>query len=58
MGHRLAMASGGGTAAQRKEARVAATEAVDDEWKNGFYIVTGMSIELRDKVTRAIKLKG
>lgn len=50
--------SGGGTAAQRQLARQAETAATDEEWRNGFYIITGMSSDLRSKVTQAIKAKG
>ena len=47
----------GGTPQQRDAARLAATAAVDSEWKNGFYIVTGLSSDLRDKILQAIKAK-
>lgn len=48
----------GGTHNEKQSARIQATQLVDDEWKNGFYIVTGMSMELRDKINKAIKAKG
>lgn len=48
----------GGTATERSQARLAATATVDSEWQNGFYIVTGMTADLRDKVVAAIKAKG
>lgn len=45
----------GGNKAQREvEARVA-TQAVDAEWRNGFYIVTGMSLDLRNSIQTAIR---
>lgn len=47
----------GGTRPQREQARLAATNAVDAEWRNGFYIVTGMSLDLRTAVRDAIKAK-
>lgn len=47
----------GGTSQDRKEARVAATANVDDEWKNGFYIITGILPALREKISQAIKAK-
>ncbi len=49
--------SGGGSPEQKKQARLTATTAVDDEWKNGFYIVTGMPLDLRNQVSQAIKSK-
>jgi hypothetical protein len=42
---------GGGTAATR----TAATAALDEAWRNGFYLVTGMTVELREQVRTAIK---
>lgn len=48
----------GGTPQQREAARLAATTAVDSEWKNGFYIITGMAPELREQISQAIKAKG
>ena len=45
----------GGTRAERDAARIQATEAVDAEWRNGFYIITGMSLDLRNQVVAAIK---
>ena len=47
----------GGTQSEKSQARISATRAVDDEWKNGFYIVTGMSLDLRNAVNTAIKAK-
>lgn len=48
----------GGTKAQRDQERLDATAAIDAQWRNGFYIVTGMTAGLRDLVTQAIKAKG
>jgi len=45
----------GGAPADRRAAQQAATAAVDAEWRNGFYIVTGMSADLRAEVTQAIR---
>ncbi|MFK2893205.1 hypothetical protein ISS98_18830 [Dyella flagellata] len=46
----------GGTPAQKDQARLAHTrDNVDPEWRNGFYIVTGMDLDLRNKINRAIK---
>ena len=47
----------GGTKIEKDQARISATSAVDDEWKNGFYIVTGMSLDLRNAISTAIKAK-
>ena len=35
--------------------RVAQTEAVDAQWRNGFYLVTGMSIDLRNSIRDALQ---
>jgi hypothetical protein len=47
----------GGNQVERHQARIAATAGVDDQWRNGFYIITGVSLELREKISRAIKAK-
>lgn len=47
----------GGSQAQKNQARLDATAQEDAEWRNGFYIVTGMSTELRDQISTAIKAK-
>ena len=47
----------GGTRSERIQAQLQATAAIDEEWRNGFYIITGMLPELRDQVSRAIKAK-
>jgi guanyl-specific ribonuclease Sa len=47
----------GGTPSQRTAAQIQATQAVDPEWRNGFYLVTGMSVDLRNQVEAAIKAK-
>lgn len=48
---------GGATKAERETERLAATGSVDTEWRNGFYIVTGMSLDLRNDINKAIKAK-
>ena len=48
----------GGSPAAKDAARLAATAAVDAEWQNGFYIVTGLSPGLKDQISKAIKAKG
>jgi guanyl-specific ribonuclease Sa len=45
----------GGTAVQRQAAAVTATQALDAEWRNGFYVVTGMSLDLRNSIRDAIR---
>ena len=47
----------GGTRDEKNAARVTATSAVDAEWRNGFYIVTGMTLDLRNNINAAIKAK-
>jgi len=47
----------GGTKEQRAVARASATATVDEQWRNGFYIITGMQPDLREKVSKAIKAK-
>ena len=47
----------GGTKSEKDVARVTATSAVDADWRNGFYIVTGMTLDLRSAVNTAIKRK-
>ncbi len=39
-------------------AQAAATAAVDPEWQNGFYVITGMMPALKQRVTEAIKALG
>jgi guanyl-specific ribonuclease Sa len=48
----------GGSPVQKDQARLSATAAVDEQWRNGFYIVTGMSLDLREQVSTAIKALG
>lgn len=45
----------GGSKADREAAAKAATDALDAEWRNGFYLVTGMTVDLREQVRVAIK---
>lgn len=47
----------GGTPDERNSARIDMTNQQAPEWRNGFYIVTGMPPPLRDAVTQAIKGK-
>jgi hypothetical protein len=37
------------------EERVAATAALDAEWRNGFYIITGMTIEFRNQIKASLR---
>ena len=47
---------GGASQAERNLARITRTSAVvDPEWRNGFYIITGMSLDLRNDISKAIK---
>jgi ribonuclease T1 len=45
----------GGNKTQREAQAQVATQALDAEWRNGFYIVTGMSLDLRNKIQAAIR---
>lgn len=45
----------GGNKAQRETAAKLATQGLDAEWRNGFYIVTGMSLDLRNEIQTAIR---
>lgn len=45
----------GGSPQDRASARMNATTAIDSEWRNGFYIITGMPPELRNEIWQAIK---
>lgn len=45
----------GGSADARRDAQRQATAQLDAEWRNGFYIITGMSLDLRNAVATAIK---
>jgi len=47
----------GGTRDERNQARLDATASIDSEWRNGFYIVTGMGLDLRNAGVTAIKAK-
>lgn len=47
----------GGSPVDRDAARVADTAAIDAAFRNGFYIVTGMTADLRAQVVEAIKKK-
>lgn len=46
---------GAASAADRAALQKAATAAIDAEWRNGFYIITGMTSDLRAQVVHAIK---
>jgi ribonuclease T1 len=45
----------GGNKVQREAAAEAATAALDADWRNGFYIVTGMTADVRNAVQTAIR---
>jgi ribonuclease T1 len=45
----------GGDKAQRQAAVKLQTQREDPEWRNGFYIVTGMSLDLRNQIQAAIR---
>lgn len=47
----------GGTVSERQQARLAATASEDMEWRNGFYLITGIRPDLRFKISQAIKAK-
>lgn len=44
----------GGSFSDRPRIMVEETEKVDASWRNGFYIVTGMSVEMRNDIVMAI----
>lgn len=48
----------GGSAVERQQARQDETALTDPQWRNGFYIITGMSLDLRNAVGAAIKALG
>ena len=45
----------GGTKPQNQLARQQATAATDEDFRNGFYIITGMPVDLRDAVRQALR---
>jgi ribonuclease T1 len=45
----------GGNKVQREAEAKLATQREDAEWRNGFYIVTGMSLDLRNNIQAAIR---
>jgi hypothetical protein len=45
----------GGNKSQREAAAKLATQGLDADWRNGFYIVTGMSLDLRNAIQTAIR---
>jgi ribonuclease T1 len=45
----------GGDKVQREAAVKLATQGADAEWRNGFYIVTGMSLDLRNQIQAAVR---
>lgn len=53
--HYERVAATGGSAVQRNLAIAAATQVMDEKWRNGFYIITGMTLDLRNRVVNAIK---
>lgn len=53
--HYERVGASGGTAPQRQTAQRQATADLDAEWRNGFYAITGMTLDLRNTVVQAIK---
>jgi guanyl-specific ribonuclease Sa len=47
----------GGRKEDHVQPRLEATRSLDPEWRNGFYIITGMSLDLRNAVAQAVKVK-
>lgn len=45
----------GGTADQRLQERLAATAREPEAWRNGFYLITGLTPDLRSRISQAIK---
>ena len=45
----------GGNEQEQMHAMRAATKALDPQWQNGFYIVTGMTADMRNHLVSAIK---
>ena len=45
----------GGTKSEREQLQIQTTSEVYHDWRNGFYIITGMSLELRNSISQAIK---
>lgn len=37
------------------EQRIELTEQIDPEWRNGFYVITGMTIDLRNAIRDSLK---
>lgn len=44
----------GGTFSDRPRIQVEATESVDASWRNGFYIITGMSVMMWNDIVKAL----
>lgn len=44
----------GGTRAERNQAQLTDTLATDAQWRNGFYLITGMTIDMRNEIKAAI----
>ena len=47
----------GGNPTAKAAARAAETANVDEAWQNGFYLITGLTIEQRDEIRTAIRTK-
>jgi ribonuclease T1 len=45
----------GGNAAEKQAARDTATAALDPEWRNGFYIVTGLNPSSRNAIVTSLR---
>jgi len=41
--------------AMPKQDRVDATEQIDPEWRNGFYVVTGITATLRGRIGTTVR---
>ena len=46
---------GGASKVERHDARVSATKQLDEQWRNGFYVVTGMDPAMRSNLLEAIR---
>ena len=46
----------GGNAAQRQAAIQAHTQTLDPLWRNGFYVVTGLTLDQRHRIVEAMRL--
>lgn len=44
----------GGSFSDKPRVQVEATEKIAPEWRNGFYIITGMSLQMRNDIQKAV----